>query len=242
MTGERAEDAEEVAAAAQSIAGVLFDLDGTLVDTGYIHAICWWEALRQYDHVVPMAAIHRAIGMGSDKLLDHILGSDRDTTDDDDLSTAHGALFATWYTRICPLPGARDLLAKCAELGLTVVIATSAKERDLAALRTVLDADSFIDEITTAADANESKPSPDILSTALDKGGLRADRVVFVGDAVWDVIASKKLGIPCIGLESGGTSEAELREAGAVEIWKDPADLLENLPDSVLGRRPDGSL
>jgi HAD superfamily hydrolase (TIGR01509 family) len=218
--------------------GVLFDLDGTLVDTGYIHTICWWEALRQYDHVVAMAAIHRAIGMGSDNLLDHILGKDHDASRDKDISSAHGFLFATWYQRICPLPGARDLLARCAALGLKVVIATSSPERDIKALRSALDADRFIDEITSASDADESKPSPDILSVALHRAGLSADQVVFVGDAVWDVVASAKLGIQCIGLECGGTSEAELRKAGAAEVWKDPADLLDHLDESVLGPHP----
>jgi phosphoglycolate phosphatase-like HAD superfamily hydrolase len=216
-------------------AGVLFDLDGTLVDTVYIHTLCWWEALRQYDHVVPMAVIHRAVGMGSDKLLGHVLGTDHDPSKDSEISAAHGALFATWYSRICPLPGARDLLAECARRGLVVVVATSAQERDLAALRTVLDADAFIDAVTTSADADESKPSPDILSAALGQAELSADQVVFVGDAVWDVMASGRLGISCIGLESGGTSEAELRRAGAVEVWKDPADLLHNLAGSLLG-------
>jgi len=215
-------------------AGVLFDLDGTLVDTGYIHTVCWWEALCQYDHVVPMAVIHRAIGMGSEKLLGHVLGMDHDTSKDDDVAAAHGVLFATWYSRISPLPGARDLLAECAALGLAVVIATSSPERDLDALRKALDADRFINEVTTSADADESKPSPDILAAALERANLSPDHVAFVGDAVWDVVASRRLGIRCVGLESGGTSDAELREAGAVEVWKDPADLLRNLESSVL--------
>ena len=215
-------------------AGVLFDLDGTLVDTGYIHTVCWWEALRQYDHLVPMAVIHRAIGMGSDKLLGHVLGAGHDTSKDKDMAAAHGALFATWYSRICPLPGARDLLAQCAALGLAVVVATSSPERDLDALRKALDADPYIHAVTTSDDAEESKPSPDILSAALERADLAARQVVFVGDAVWDVEASTRLGIRCIGLESGGTSDAELRKAGAVEVWKDPADLLHHLDGSVL--------
>ena len=215
-------------------AGVLFDLDGTLVDTSYIHTVCWWEALRQYDHIVPMAVIHRAVGMGAEKLLGHVLGASHDTSNDSDIAAAHGALFATWYSRICPLPGARDLLAQCAALGLAVVIATSSPQRDLDALRKALDADPYLEAVTTSTDADESKPSPDILLAALERAELSADHVVFVGDAVWDVVASTRLGIRCIGLESGGTSDAELRQAGAVETWKDPADLLRNLDNSIL--------
>ena len=214
--------------------GVLFDLDGTLVDTSYIHTICWWEALRQYDHIVPMAIIHRAIGMGAEKLLGHVLGASHDTSHDSDIVAAHGALFATWYSRVCPLPGARDLLAECAARGLAVVIATSSPKRDLNALRKALDADPYIDAVTTSADADESKPSPDLLLAALERADLSADHVVFVGDAVWDVVASTRLGIRCIGLESGGTSGAELRQAGTAEVWRDPADLLRNLDSSIL--------
>jgi phosphoglycolate phosphatase-like HAD superfamily hydrolase len=217
------------------LAGVLFDLDGTLVDTGYIHTLCWWEALRQYEQVVPMAVIHRAVGMGSDKLLGHLLGPSHDRSNDADIAAAHGVLFATCYPRICPLPGARDLLAQCAARGLAVLVATSSPQRDLEALRKVLDADPFITEVTTSADADQSKPSPDILSAALERAKLAADQVLFVGDAVWDVMASTQLGISCIGLESGGTSHAELRNAGALEVWKDPADLLDNLNRSALG-------
>jgi HAD superfamily hydrolase (TIGR01509 family) len=219
--------------------GVMFDLDGTLVDTAYIHAVCWWEALQQYDHVVPMAVIHRAIGMGSDKLLGHVLGADHDTSKDEDIAAAHGTLFATWYSRIWPLPGARDLLEECYRLGYTVVLATSAPERDLDALRYALGAHEFIDQVTTSTDAGESKPSPDILAAALQRASLSAHQVLFVGDSVWDVQASTRLGIRCIGLESGGTSAAELRHAGAVETWKDPADLLRHINRSVLGHQLD---
>ena len=216
------------------LAGVLFDLDGTLVDTAYIHTVCWWEAMRQHGQVVPMSVIHRAIGMGSDKLLAHVLGDGHDKSSNSDMVSAHGALFATWHPRLHPLPGAGDLLERCAHLGFTVVIATSSPEHDLAALRRALDADRFIDEVTTSADAQESKPDPDILAAALQRTRLSAQEVVFVGDAVWDVQASAQLGIRCIGLECGGTSNAELRKAGAIEVWKDPLDLLHSIESSVL--------
>jgi len=124
---------------------------------------------------------------------------------------------------------------RCGHADYSVVPATSAGKRDLRALRDVLDADDAIDVATSAEDADESKPSPDILSAALDKAALRAGEVVFVGDAVWDVKASAALQIPCIGLECGGTSVAELRDAGAVETWRDPAGLLHHLHRSILG-------
>ncbi|MET7470982.1 HAD family hydrolase [Micromonospora sp. NPDC005599] len=215
--------------------GVLFDVDGTLVDTTYLHTVSWWEALRQGDHRVPMAHVHRSIGMGSDKLLDHLLGAERDRDADGRLRDAHDALYAEYWERLAPLPGARELLRACAERGLRVVLATSAAEHEVTALRAVLDADDVIDSVTSSADAQESKPAPDILVAALEQSGLAAERVVFVGDSVWDVAAAGKLGIPCIGLTCGGTGRAELAGAGAVAVYDDPAALLDALADSAIG-------
>ncbi|GAA2498599.1 HAD family hydrolase [Winogradskya humida] len=213
---------------------VLFDVDGTLVDTTYLHAVAWWEALRQGDHDVPMAEIHRGIGMGSDKLVGHLLGDDRDKSKDDELSTAHDVLYGAWWERLRPLPGAADLLRECAGRGLTVVLASSAKDEELAKLRKVIDADDVIDAATSSSDAKASKPEPDILQAALDQSGVDPEHSVFVGDAVWDVKAAAKLGIPCIGLACGGTSAAELLEAGAVEAYADPAELLAELDRSAI--------
>ena len=206
--------------------GILFDVDGTLVDTTYLHTVSWWEALRQHDHDVPMAEIHRSIGMGSDRILEHLLGPDRDTDADDAMVQAHDILYGAWWERLRPLPGAADLLRACAQRGLTVVLASSAKAAELKHLRQVLDADDVIAAATSSADAESSKPAPDILQAALDQSDVDQGSCVFVGDAVWDVRAAGKLDIPCIGLECGGTSGAELTEAGAVAVYPDPAGLL----------------
>src|SRR5581483_10156711 len=127
--------------------GVLFDVDGTLVDTTYLHAVAWAEALRQYGHDIPMASVHRCIGMGSDQLLDHLLGPDRATAEDEELSTALLALYRLSTGRLRPLPGAADLLRRCAARGLSVVLASSAKESEMDSLRAAIDAD---DAITAA--------------------------------------------------------------------------------------------
>ncbi|MEU5564110.1 HAD family hydrolase [Micromonospora musae] len=216
--------------------GVLFDVDGTLVDTTYLHTVSWWEALRQTDQPVPMATVHRAIGMGSDKLLDHLLGPERDRDADGRLRDAHDTLYAEYWERLTPLPGSADLLRACAERGLRVVLATSAAEHEVTALRRALDADDVIAAVTSSADAAQSKPAPDILVAALDQSGLPAERVVFVGDSVWDVAAAGKLDIPCVGLTCGGTSRGELAGAGAVAVYDDPAALLATLDDSPLTR------
>jgi HAD superfamily hydrolase (TIGR01509 family) len=215
--------------------GVLFDVDGTLIDTTYLHTVAWWEALRQHDADVPMAEIHRAIGMGSDHLLDHLLGDDRDRSDDDQMSTAHDILYGAWWERLRPLPGAADLLRAVAKRGLTVVLASSAKEAELKRLRQVLDADDAIAAATSSSDAEQSKPAPDILQAALDQSDVDQRRAVFVGDSVWDVQAAARLDIPCIGLTCGGTSAAELSGAGAIATYEDPAALLAALDDSAIG-------
>jgi HAD superfamily hydrolase (TIGR01509 family) len=216
--------------------GVLFDVDGTLVDTTYLHTVSWWEALRQADRPVPMATVHRSIGMGSDKLLDHLLGPERDRDEDPKLREAHDTLYTEYWGRLTPLPRAADLLRACAERGLRVVLATSAAEHEVGALRRALNADDVIDTVTSSADAQESKPAPDILEAALAQSGLAAERVVFVGDSVWDVAAAGKLDIPCVGLTCGGTSRGELAGAGAVAVYDDPAALLAELADSPLTR------
>jgi HAD superfamily hydrolase (TIGR01509 family) len=216
--------------------GVLFDVDGTLVDTTYLHTVSWWEALRQHDADVPMAEIHRAIGMGSDKLLDHLLGEDRDRSGDDAMSSAHDILYGAWWERLRPLPGAPDLLRGVAKRGLAVVLASSAKESELERLRRVIDADDVISAATSSSDAEQSKPAPDILQAALDQSDVDPRRAVFVGDSVWDVKAAARLDIPCIGLTCGGSSAAELSEAGAVANYENPAALLAALDESPIGR------
>jgi HAD superfamily hydrolase (TIGR01493 family) len=215
--------------------GVLFDVDGTLVDTTYLHAVCWGEALLAEGHVVPMVAIHHAIGMGSDEILDHLLGSDRDTGADDKLTGGHLALYRQHWGNLRPLPDAADLLRACASRGLKVVLASSASSDELDALREALDADDAIDVATSSSDADAGKPRPDVLHAALDQSDLSADRVVFVGDSVWDGSAAAKAGITFLAVTCGGTTAPELRDAGAVEVWRDPADLLAGIDESVLG-------
>jgi HAD superfamily hydrolase (TIGR01509 family) len=213
---------------------VIFDVDGTLVDTNYLHAVCWWEAFRQYGQHVDMADIHRAIGMGSDKLLDHLLPGDRDRAADDDMRAAHRSLYGVFWTRLRAFDGAAELLRTCARQGMKVVLASSASARELDALRAALDADDAITEATSSSEAGESKPAPDLVTIALDRAGVPPERAVFVGDAVWDVQACHKAGVPCVAVLTGGFGADELREAGAVAIYDGPADLLRHFGESPL--------
>jgi HAD superfamily hydrolase (TIGR01509 family) len=219
------------------LSGVVFDLDGTLVDTTYVHTVCWWHAFVQFGHVVPMARLHRAVGMGGDKLIGHVLGEDRDTRHDADLSAAHLALFATWLDLVRPMPGALQLLRWCRDQRLTVALASSAQPRVLDAMLDVLDQPDF-DVVTTTADVEESKPAPDLVAVAIEKAGLEPDEAVFVGDSVWDAQAAGQLGLPCVGLTCGGTSAAELTAAGAAWVLGDPHELVESWTASERAMSP----
>ncbi|HEU5265719.1 MAG TPA: HAD family hydrolase [Jatrophihabitans sp.] len=214
--------------------GVLFDVDGTLVDTTYIHAVCWWLAFRKADLDVPMARIHRAVGMGADQLVPHVLNQDR--SDIDELDAAHGALYSMYWPALRLLPGARDLVRHAHTAGLVTVLASSASPRELEVLRRLLDADDSLDHATSSKDAEDSKPAPDLVSAALEKAALDPAASVFVGDSVWDVEACAKAQVACIGLECGGTSAAELRAAGAIQTFEDPGDLLAHWDETMLGR------
>jgi HAD superfamily hydrolase (TIGR01509 family) len=217
---------------------VLFDIDGTLMDTVYLHTVAWWEALRQQGVRVGMARIHRGVGMGSDHLLDALLGAERDRGGDEALSAAHDTLYAQFWSRLVPLPGAHDLLHACAVRGWRVVLASSAKEEEAGVMVRALDAGGVVAAVTTASDVESSKPAPDLVRQALEKAGVPAERAIFVGDAAWDGQAARKAGVRCLGVLSGGWTREELREAGMAAVYDSPADLLAHLDDSLLAAPP----
>ncbi len=211
-----------------ALTAALFDVDGTLVDSNYLHVATWSEALAQTGYDVPMAAIHHAMGMGSTELLDALLPADRDHEGDETIRAAHTALYATYRRRLRPLARAADLLRACKSAGLRVVLATSADPAELARLREALDAEDAIDEVVAGSDASATKPAPDLVQVALDRIDAGPGEAVFVGDTVWDVQACQRAGVRCIGVRSGGIAATELLDAGAVAVYADPADLLES--------------
>jgi HAD superfamily hydrolase (TIGR01509 family) len=169
-------------------------------------------------------------------LVDTLLPPDRDRDNDSEIMASHSAVYAQSWPSLRPLDGAKELLAQCHARGLAVALASSARKPDLAAARKALGADAFIHHATGPQDAKESKPAPDILIAALEAVGGSAAAAVYVGDAVWDMKAAVALGVPGIGVTCGGTSAAELREAGAAEVFESPRDILENLHQSAIGR------
>ncbi|MFF1378911.1 HAD family hydrolase [Streptomyces sp. NPDC058308] len=219
--------------AGRAARAALFDVDGTLVDTNHLHVTTWWEAFRQAGHRVSTHAIHRSIGLGSGDLIEHLLGEDRDKEQDEGISSAHKALYGAYSDRLAPLDGAHDLLHALADRGWRNVLATSAGGRELDALRRAIDADEVIVGTASADDVAEGKPAPDPVHRALELAQVAPGDAVFVGDTVWDMRAAARAGVRPVALLSGGIPRADLAEAGALAVYRDPADLLARLDDSV---------
>lgn len=210
----------------------LLDVDGTLVDSNWIHTLAWSRALRACgEEGVPMARIHPLVGMGADRLVEELLGRTVDGASD-----AHHAEYERLRPDVRPLPGATDLVRALHERGLAVVLASSSKEDELEFLREVLDVDDWIIGATSSDDADESKPSPDIFGAALEVAGVEAGHAAVVGDTRWDIEAAHALGLPTVAVCTGGWRPGELRAAGAAEVHDDPAALLAALDDSLLVR------
>ena len=211
-------------------AGVLFDVDGTLLDTNYLHVLAWWQAFRDTGHEVAMWTLHRAIGIGSEELVQRVLGRP-----DDDTVQAHSERYEALRDQVTAFPRAAELLAGCADRGLTVVLATSGAKEDLEWMLPAVGArDGVVSGVTTSADVDAAKPHPDLLEVAVRDHGLDPDRTVAVGDTVWDVEAAKSAGLPCVGLLCGGIGAAEL--SGAAAVYDDPAALLDELESSPIAR------
>jgi HAD superfamily hydrolase (TIGR01509 family) len=203
---------------------VLLDIDGTLVDSNYLHVFAWSDAFREVDHPVPAWKIHRAIGMDSSKLLAELLGGDAGRLGKA-AKAAHSLRYAALGDSLRVLPGGRELVAKLADEGVKVVLATSAPPGELEVLRRLLDVEPDLTAVTAGDDVDTAKPAPDIVSVALDKAQVAPERALFVGDSVWDVQAAGQAGVRCVGLRSGGISAAELFDAGAIAVYDDPAAL-----------------
>lgn len=219
---------------------VLFDIDGTLVDSNYLHVHAWQRAFAEAGLDVEAWRVHRLIGMDGSSLLDELVG----TASDDDAARAkdlHSRFYQETARLLRPLPGARRLLDLVADTGLQVVLATSAPEDELALLRKVLERDDIVSAVTSSEDVETAKPRPDIVEVALKRAGVEANRAVFVGDSVWDVRAAARAGVECICLDSGGTDRLRLLDEGAVAVYQNPADLAEHLGDSAIGRLSAGS-
>jgi len=213
---------------------VLFDVDGTLVDSNYLHVWAWLRAFDAEGLPVDGWRIHRCIGMDGTTLV-RTLSGDASQGVLDRLKKRHSEYYDQSVHLLAPLPGARDLLRLVADRGLQVVLATSAPEDELATLRKVLDCDDVIAAVTSSQDVQTAKPKPDIVEVALDRAGVSAQQAVFVGDTVWDCESAARARVSSVGVLSGGVSRAELLEAGASAVFEDAGDLLARLDTTRIG-------
>jgi phosphoglycolate phosphatase-like HAD superfamily hydrolase len=213
---------------------VLFDVDGTLVDSNYLHVHAWRRAFHELGRDVDSWRVHRAIGKGSGKLLATLLGDDDAERVGDRAKDLHSRFYLEDAKLLRPFDRAPDLVRELAGRGVRVVLATSAGPDELDVLRKVLDVDDVVAGIVSGKDVEATKPDPEPVFAALEKAGTAPEETVFVGDAVWDVHAATKAGVRTVSVLSGGISAGELRDAGAVAIYDDAAALLAGLDDSVL--------
>lgn len=210
--------------------GVLFDLDGTLVDSNYLHTLAWSRALADNGEWAPMNVLHRRVGMGGDHLVAEVLGHPPGV-----LSEYRARRYRELRGEVRAFPGAAELCRATKAAGLRVVLATSAPGEEMRSALEVLGGADLFDLVTTADDATSSKPDPEIFLNAMERAGLDPERTVAVGDSIWDVRAARAAGIGCIGVESGGFSRHELDEDGALAVYRSADELRSRLRTSPIG-------
>ena len=216
-----------------SAPAVLFDVDGTLVDSNYLHVHAWHRAFIDEGLSVETWRIHRSIGMDGSMLVATLAErADEDTRAR--LKDLHSRYYKETTSLLRRLPGVRELLERVEALGLQVVLATSAPDDELSILREVLASDDLVSAVTSSGDVDTAKPQPDIIEVALDRAGVDPSQAVFVGDAVWDVEACERAGVPAIALLSGGISRGELETAGAKAVFENALDLCEHLQNTPI--------
>jgi phosphoglycolate phosphatase-like HAD superfamily hydrolase len=205
----------------------ILDVDGTLVDTNYQHAVAWQRALHRHRYFVPAWRIHRHIGMGGDQLVAAVAGAEAEERCGDAIREAEGELYRELIDEVVPLEGARELIVALGERFDSVVLASSAKEDEIDHYLDLLDAREVADAWTTSADVDATKPEPDLIHAALDRAG--AEEGLMIGDTAWDVEAAGRAGLSAVAVLTGGFGAAELRDAGAAAVFESVAELGRNL-------------
>ena len=217
-----------------AVEAALLDVDGTLIDTNYQHALAWYRAFREHRIVIPIWRIHRAIGMGGDKLVPALAGEDVERELGDEIRAERDTLYADLIGEVEPFHGSRELLVDLKEQGLPVVLASSSPEDELDHYLELLDARELADAWTTKDDVEASKPAPDLVAAALEKAGT--GDALMVGDTRWDIEAAAKADVKTVCVLTGGWSRQELEEAGAVAVFESVDELRQRLDETPLGR------
>jgi HAD superfamily hydrolase (TIGR01509 family) len=214
------------------VAAAILDVDGTLVDSNYQHAIAWYRAFREQDLTPPVWRVHRHIGMGGDQLVAAVAGGEVERSAGDAIREAEKRLYAELIDEVRPFEGARELLEALKGRGHTVVLASSAKEDEVEHYLDLLEARELADSWTTSADVEQTKPAPDLISVAMRMAGTLS--AVMVGDSTWDIEAARRAELKTVAVLTGGFSEAELLDAGAVAVFESLVGLREGLEATPL--------
>jgi phosphoglycolate phosphatase-like HAD superfamily hydrolase len=212
----------------------ILDIDGTLVDSNYHHALSWFRALRDHGYVVPIWRVHRAIGLGGHDLA-HVAGDEAEERAGDAVRESEGKHYFALIDEVQPLEGSRDLVLALKQAEHAVVMASSAKAEEVEHYLTLLGAHELVDAWTSAGDVEQAKPAPDLVQVALEKAEGEEDAIL-IGDSIWDIEAAKRAKVPTLGVLTGGYSEAELLDAGAQAVFGSVRELLDRLGETPLGR------
>jgi HAD superfamily hydrolase (TIGR01509 family) len=215
---------------------VILDLDGTLVDTVYQHVLAWRSAFLSVGVDIPCWRIHRAIGIGGDRLVGELAGRAVENAVGDEVRRLHGMRFEDQLPHVTPTDGAPELLEALRGRDLKVVVASSGARESTERLLSVLGAAETLHAWVSGDQAESSKPAPDLVRMALEK--VSGEAALVIGDTVWDVESARKCGFPCVGVLTGGVSDAELREAGALDVRDNPAAITADLDDLLKRARP----
>jgi HAD superfamily hydrolase (TIGR01509 family) len=207
------------------MAVAVLDIDGTLVDTNYQHAIAWYRAFREHGIVLPIWRIHRHIGMGGDQLVTALTDDQTENNKGDEIRATETDNYFALIDEVETMDQSRELIEALKQRGHTVVLASSAKEDEVERYLELLDARDVADGWTTSADVEATKPAPDLVSAALERAGGSSEEAVMVGDTPWDVEAAKKAGVETLAVLTGGFSVQELRDAGALDVFESVAKL-----------------
>ena len=212
----------------------ILDIDGTLVDTNYHHAIAWFRAFVRHDIVLPIWRIHRHIGMGGDQLVGALCGEGVERRHGDAIRAAETEEYGRLVGEVRTMEGSRELIETLKARGHVVVLASSAKQDEVDVYLDLLDARDLTDAWTTSADVDATKPAPDLVHAARERVGGGGSEAVMVGDTPWDVKAAARADVGTLAVMTGGFSEQELREAGALDVFESVAELRERLDDTPL--------
>jgi HAD superfamily hydrolase (TIGR01509 family) len=217
------------------MATAILDIDGTLVDTNYQHALAWYRAFRRHGIVLPVWRIHRHIGMGGDQFVPALTDEQTEDKLGDEIRAAEKDLYFELIDEVEPMESARQLIEQLRQRDHNVILASSAKPEEVEHYLDLLDARDLADAWTTSGDVEATKPEPDLVRAALEKAGDRAADAIMVGDTPWDVHAARKAGVETVAVLTGGFAIEELTESGAVAVFQSVSELCEQLEETPLG-------